>query len=177
MVRMCKGGHRYEIACFPNKVLSWRTSFKKDLDEVMQSHTFYSYISTGVLVNSKDLSPRPSAPTNSPKYATRCWRKAISKFLARRGSSKLQSGRNTPGGSPEQRRRRRARRESGEARQGGRETRRSPFSIRLSILKQASGANWDPEGCCVTLLLYSNSTTPVYVYQDLISSRLLLVLR
>jgi len=52
VVRLRKHGQRFEIACFPNKVLSWRARVEKDLDEVLQSHTVYS---TGVLAKSKDL--------------------------------------------------------------------------------------------------------------------------
>jgi len=55
VVRLRKGGQRFEIACFPNKVLSWRTRVEKDLDEVLQSHTVYSNVSKGVLAKSKDL--------------------------------------------------------------------------------------------------------------------------
>ncbi|KAL5231157.1 hypothetical protein ABZP36_029933 [Zizania latifolia] len=55
VVRLRKHGHRFEIACFPNKVLSWRSHVEKDLDEVLQSHTVYSNVSKGVLANSKDL--------------------------------------------------------------------------------------------------------------------------
>jgi len=55
VVRLRKHGQRFEIACFPNKVLSWRARVEKDLDEVLQSHTVYSNVSKGVLAKSKDL--------------------------------------------------------------------------------------------------------------------------
>ncbi|GJN12635.1 hypothetical protein PR202_ga30930 [Eleusine coracana subsp. coracana] len=55
VVRLRKHGQRFEIACFPNKVLSWRTRVEKDLDEVLQSHTVYSNVSKGVLAKSKEL--------------------------------------------------------------------------------------------------------------------------
>ncbi|XP_044967649.1 ribosome maturation protein SBDS [Hordeum vulgare subsp. vulgare] len=55
VVRLRKGGQRFEIACFPNKVISWRERVEKDLDEVLQSHTVYSNVSKGVLAKSKDL--------------------------------------------------------------------------------------------------------------------------
>ncbi|KAF8668491.1 hypothetical protein HU200_052309 [Digitaria exilis] len=55
VVRLRKHGQRFEIACFPNKVLSWRSRVEKDLDEVLQSHTVYSNVSKGVLAKSKDL--------------------------------------------------------------------------------------------------------------------------
>ncbi|KAH6782583.1 sequence-specific DNA binding transcription factor [Perilla frutescens var. frutescens] len=55
VVRLKKHGNRFEIACYKNKVLSWRSRVEKDLDEVLQSHTVYTNVSKGVLVKSKDL--------------------------------------------------------------------------------------------------------------------------
>ncbi|XP_059632922.1 uncharacterized protein LOC132275442 [Cornus florida] len=55
VVRLKKKGIRFEIACYKNKVLSWRSGIEKDLDEVLQSHTVYSNVSKGVLAKSKDL--------------------------------------------------------------------------------------------------------------------------
>ncbi|PIN13015.1 putative exosome subunit [Handroanthus impetiginosus] len=55
VVRLKKHGQRFEIACYKNKVLSWRSGVEKDLDEVLQSHTVYSNVSKGILAKSKDL--------------------------------------------------------------------------------------------------------------------------
>ncbi|XP_056163571.1 uncharacterized protein LOC130136955 [Syzygium oleosum] len=55
VVRLKKHGMRFEIACYKNKVLSWRSGVEKDVDEVLQSHTVYSNVSKGVLAKSKDL--------------------------------------------------------------------------------------------------------------------------
>ncbi|KAI3736696.1 hypothetical protein L2E82_26667 [Cichorium intybus] len=55
VVRLKKHGNRFEIACYKNKVLSWRSGVEKDLDEVLQSHTVYSNVVKGVLAKSKDL--------------------------------------------------------------------------------------------------------------------------
>ncbi|XP_050238750.1 uncharacterized protein LOC126688181 [Mercurialis annua] len=55
VVRLKKHGVRFEIACYKNKVLSWRSGVEKDIDEVLQSHTVYSNVSKGVLAKSKDL--------------------------------------------------------------------------------------------------------------------------
>lgn len=54
-VRLKKHGNRFEIACYKNKVLSWRSGVEKDLDEVLQSHTVYTNVVKGVLAKSKDL--------------------------------------------------------------------------------------------------------------------------
>lgn len=55
IVRLKKHGIRFEIACYKNKVLSWRSGVEKDLDEVLQSHTVYTNVSKGILAKSKDL--------------------------------------------------------------------------------------------------------------------------
>ncbi|XP_057521744.1 uncharacterized protein LOC130801844 [Amaranthus tricolor] len=55
VVRLKKHGNRFEIACYKNKVLSWRSRIEKDIDEVLQSHTVYSNVSKGILAKSKDL--------------------------------------------------------------------------------------------------------------------------
>ncbi|KAL3840064.1 hypothetical protein ACJIZ3_024655 [Penstemon smallii] len=55
VVRLKKHGNRFEIACYKNKVLSWRSHVEKDLDEVLQSQIVYSNVSKGVLAKSKDL--------------------------------------------------------------------------------------------------------------------------
>lgn len=55
VVRLKKHGNRFEIACYKNKVLSWRSGVEKDLDEVLQSHTVYTNVGKGVLAKSKDL--------------------------------------------------------------------------------------------------------------------------
>ncbi|KAK4764785.1 hypothetical protein SAY86_025875 [Trapa natans] len=55
VVRLKKHGMRFEIACYKNKVLSWRSGVEKDIDEVLQSQTVYSNVSKGVLAKSKDL--------------------------------------------------------------------------------------------------------------------------
>ncbi|XP_072999682.1 uncharacterized protein [Typha latifolia] len=55
VVRLKKHGIRFEIACYKNKVLSWRSGVEKDLDEVLQSQTVYTNVSKGILAKSKDL--------------------------------------------------------------------------------------------------------------------------
>ena len=55
MVRMHKGGKRFEVACYRNKVLSWRQGVETDIDEVLQTHNIFLNVSKGVLASSKDL--------------------------------------------------------------------------------------------------------------------------
>ncbi|KAJ1184682.1 hypothetical protein NDU88_001485 [Pleurodeles waltl] len=55
VVRMKKGGKRFEIACYKNKVMSWRSGVEKDLDEVMQTHSVFTNVSKGQVAKKEDL--------------------------------------------------------------------------------------------------------------------------
>lgn len=55
VVRTKKAGKRFEIACYKNKVLSWRQGIEKDIDEVLQSHTVFLNVSKGQVAKNDDL--------------------------------------------------------------------------------------------------------------------------
>jgi len=55
IVRLKKGGKRFEIATYPNKVTEWRQGVEKDLDEVLQTDTVFLNVSKGVLAKKEDL--------------------------------------------------------------------------------------------------------------------------
>ena len=55
VVRMKKCGKRFEIACYKNKVVSWREGIEKDIDEVLQSHTVFANVSKGEVAKKADL--------------------------------------------------------------------------------------------------------------------------
>lgn len=55
VVRMKKGGKRFEIACYKNKVVSWRNKVEKDIDEVLQTHTVFTNVSKGQVAKRDDL--------------------------------------------------------------------------------------------------------------------------
>ncbi|CAL1299781.1 unnamed protein product [Larinioides sclopetarius] len=55
VVRMKKGGKRFEIACYKNKVMSWRNKVEKDLDEVLQTHVVFTNVSKGQAAKKEDL--------------------------------------------------------------------------------------------------------------------------
>ncbi|KAI5720956.1 hypothetical protein M8J77_013874 [Diaphorina citri] len=55
IVRMKKAGKRFEIACYKNKVISWRNNIEKDIDEVLQTHTVFTNVSKGQAANKEDL--------------------------------------------------------------------------------------------------------------------------
>jgi len=45
IVRLKRSGKRFEIACYPNKVLNWRDKIETDLDEVLQSASVFENVS------------------------------------------------------------------------------------------------------------------------------------
>lgn len=55
VVRMKKGGKRFEIACYKNKVVGWRNNVETDIDEVLQTHTVYTNVSKGQAAKKEDL--------------------------------------------------------------------------------------------------------------------------
>ncbi|XP_045785355.1 ribosome maturation protein SBDS [Maniola jurtina] len=55
IVRLKKGGKRFEIACYKNKVVSWRNKIEKDIDEVLQTHTVFTNVSKGQVAKKEDL--------------------------------------------------------------------------------------------------------------------------
>jgi len=55
VVRYKRGGKRFEIACYPNKVQSWRKGIEKDLGEVLQAERVFMNVSKGVLAKKEDL--------------------------------------------------------------------------------------------------------------------------
>jgi len=55
IVRLKKGGKRFEIACYPNKVTSWRQKIETDVDEVLQTQKVFTNVSKGEFANMSDL--------------------------------------------------------------------------------------------------------------------------
>ncbi|KAH9945569.1 Shwachman-Bodian-diamond syndrome protein [Amylocystis lapponica] len=55
VVRLKKGGKRFEIACYKNKVQEWRNGVETDLDDVLQIANVYTNVSKGELAKSQDL--------------------------------------------------------------------------------------------------------------------------
>jgi len=55
IVRLKKGGKRFEIACYNNKVMNWRNKLEKDIDEVLQTHTVFTNVSKGQVAKTDDL--------------------------------------------------------------------------------------------------------------------------
>jgi len=55
IVRHRKAGKRFEIACYKNKVVSWRQGAEKDLDEVLQTNQVFMNVSKGQTAKKEDL--------------------------------------------------------------------------------------------------------------------------
>uniref|UniRef100_A0A8C5KKP8 Ribosome maturation protein SDO1/SBDS N-terminal domain-containing protein n=1 Tax=Jaculus jaculus TaxID=51337 RepID=A0A8C5KKP8_JACJA len=43
------------ITCYKNKVVGWRSSVEKDLDEVLQTHSVFVNVSKGQVAKKEDL--------------------------------------------------------------------------------------------------------------------------
>ncbi|XP_054155469.1 ribosome maturation protein SBDS-like [Oppia nitens] len=55
IVRMKKCGQRFEIACYKNKVVSYRQKVEKDIDEVLQTPMVFTNVSKGQTAKKEDL--------------------------------------------------------------------------------------------------------------------------
>ncbi|KAH8658854.1 SBDS protein C-terminal domain-containing protein [Tricladium varicosporioides] len=55
LVRLKKAKKRFEIACYKNKVLEWRSGVEKDLDNVLQIDNVFLNVSKGQTAPSADL--------------------------------------------------------------------------------------------------------------------------
>lgn len=55
IVRIKKGGKRFELACFKNKVMGWRNKTESDLDEVLQTHDIFANVSKGQTAKKADV--------------------------------------------------------------------------------------------------------------------------
>jgi ribosome maturation protein SDO1 len=55
LVKLKRGGKRFEIACYKNKVVNWRNGVEPDLDEVLQIDSVFANVSRGILAKASDL--------------------------------------------------------------------------------------------------------------------------
>merc|ERR1711907_630176 len=55
VVRIKRGGKRFEIAAYPNMVQPWRDKLEKDLGEVLQSDRVFTNVSHGKFAKKQDL--------------------------------------------------------------------------------------------------------------------------
>jgi len=55
IVRHSQGGKKFEIACYKNKVLNYRSGVEIDMDEVLQIDNVFENVSKGTLAKKNDL--------------------------------------------------------------------------------------------------------------------------
>jgi ribosome maturation protein SDO1 len=55
VIRLKKGGKRFELACYKNKVVEYRNKVTKDLDEVLQSRIIFTNVSKGLTAKTSEL--------------------------------------------------------------------------------------------------------------------------
>jgi len=55
IVRLKKCGKRFEVACYKNKVVSWRNGTEKDINEVLQTKKVFTNVSKGELAKKDDI--------------------------------------------------------------------------------------------------------------------------
>ncbi|KAF7456520.1 ribosome maturation protein SBDS [Cryptosporidium felis] len=55
IVRYKSHGKRFEVACYKNKILNWRSGVEWDLDEVLQIRSIFTNVSKGLTAKSEDL--------------------------------------------------------------------------------------------------------------------------
>lgn len=66
IVRLKKGKKRFEIACYKNKVLEYRSGVETDLDEVLQTDQVFSNVSKGALAPKAELQKAFGTSTSTP---------------------------------------------------------------------------------------------------------------
>ena len=55
VVRLQRHGHRFEVACYRNKIINYRQGTETDLSEVLQTERIFTNVSKGQFANSKIL--------------------------------------------------------------------------------------------------------------------------
>ncbi|KAF5356027.1 hypothetical protein D9756_003969 [Leucocoprinus leucothites] len=55
IVRLKKGGKRFEVACYKNKVQEWRNGVETNLDDVLQISNVFTNVSKGEVAKHNDL--------------------------------------------------------------------------------------------------------------------------
>ncbi|OII73763.1 uncharacterized protein cubi_03561 [Cryptosporidium ubiquitum] len=55
VVRFKSHGKRFEVACYKNKILNWRSGVEWDLDEVLQIRSVFTNVSKGQVARTDDL--------------------------------------------------------------------------------------------------------------------------
>jgi len=54
-IKLKKGGKRFELACYKNKILDWRNKRETNIDEVLQIDQIFTNASKGDVAKKTDL--------------------------------------------------------------------------------------------------------------------------
>jgi ribosome maturation protein SDO1 len=55
VIRLKKGGKKFELACYKNKLMNWRNKQETNINEVLQTDQVFTNVSKGAIANQKDL--------------------------------------------------------------------------------------------------------------------------
>ena len=55
VIRLTKGGKKFELACYKNKAINWRNKQETDINEVLQIDKIFTNVSKGEVAKKKDL--------------------------------------------------------------------------------------------------------------------------
>lgn len=91
IVRLKKAGKRFEIACYKNKVLEWRSGVETSLDEVLQIESIFSNVSKGQLANKDDLKKAFGDPEDKQKILREILKKGELQVGEKERSHQLQN--------------------------------------------------------------------------------------
>merc|ERR1711988_692425 len=90
VVRLKRSGKRFEIACYKNKVLSWREGTENDIDEVLQTHSIFLNVSKGLLAKKQDLEKAFGEIIKNTDERERDTE--IAKFILKKGQLQISEG-------------------------------------------------------------------------------------
>ena len=55
VIRLKKGGKKFELACYKNKAINWRNKQETDINEVLQIDKIFTNVSKGDVAKQSDL--------------------------------------------------------------------------------------------------------------------------
>ena len=73
-----RGGKRFEIACYRNKVVNYRQGLETDLSEVLQTDRIFTNVSKGQFAKTSDLE-QVFHTHNEQEIANSFWKRETSK--------------------------------------------------------------------------------------------------
>lgn len=51
IIKLKKGGNKFELACYKNKIINWRNKQETNLSEVLQIEQIFTNVSKGHIAN------------------------------------------------------------------------------------------------------------------------------